>query len=297
MPIYVGRIFGTTRYSTAVALSQVYDPGVGTVFVATGDNFPDALAAAARAGSIDAPVLLTRDDSAPYSTLRELDRLNPGQVVVLGGDGAIEDDVVGDIADAAGAPTRRIAGTGRWETAALLAAEFGEVDVAYVATGQTFPDALAASARAGSEGAPVLLVKSDGVPTATADALTELGVSEIVLVGGEGAVDETVEETLESYASVNRVSGRNRYGTAAALSADIAESDTAYVASGQNWPDALAGSARAASEDTPLLLVEPTAVPLETWDALEALGPWDVEVLGGDGAIEDTVLTELRTLE
>ncbi|WP_298891009.1 cell wall-binding repeat-containing protein [uncultured Serinicoccus sp.] len=293
----VERIAGEDRYGTAVLLSRTFAPGVEAVFVATGVDYPDALAAAARAGSIGAPVLLTTSDRLPAATAGELERLDPQEVVVLGGDGAIEDAVVEAIEESARVDARRLAGEDRYATAALVAAEFGTADTAYVATGRDYPDALAGAARAGRSDAPVLLVRPDAVPAATAAALTDLGVDEIVLLGGEGVVDDEVETMLEEWGEVTRVAGPDRYATAALLAGADETRAQVFIASGQNWPDALAGAATAGAVDAPMLLVRQDSVPPSTWTTLERLQPALVSVLGGDGAVADDVLEQLRTLE
>ena len=293
----VRRIYGTDRYGTAAALTQIYAPGVETVFVATGATYPDAIAAAARAGSLDSPVLLTRPELLPWATSAELRRLDPQEVVVLGGEGAVSDAVVRAIESASAAPTRRLAGTDRYRTAALIAAEVQASDVVFVATGQDYPDALAGAARAGALDAPVLLTRTDSLPSATIAQLQRLDPSEIVVLGGTGVVSAAVETALGAYGEVTRVAGSNRYETAAAIAEAYPTVDGLYIASGQNWPDALAGAARAGSEDVPILLVRSDAVPGATWSSLERLEPGRITVLGGPVAVSEEVVERLRTLE
>jgi putative cell wall-binding protein len=293
----VRRIYGTDRYGTAAALAQTYAPGVETVFVATGATYPDAIAAAARAGSLDAPVLLTRPGSLPSATSVELKRLDPQEVVVLGGEAAVSDAVVRAVETASAAPTRRLAGTDRYRTAALIAAEVDASDVVFVATGQDYPDALAGAARAGALDAPVLLTRTDSLPSATVAQLERLDPGEIVVLGGTGAVSADVETALEAYGTVTRVAGANRYATAAAVAEAYPTVDGLYIASGQNWPDALAGAARAGSEDVPMLLVRTDSVPGVTWSSLERLEPGRITVLGGPVAVSEEVVEQLRTLE
>lgn len=86
----VSRIGGADRYATAADLSRAsFSPGVPLVFLATGLGFADALAAAA----LGSPVLLARPNCVPASVVAEIERLNPGAIVVLGGTAAMSDDV------------------------------------------------------------------------------------------------------------------------------------------------------------------------------------------------------------
>ncbi|MEO8468971.1 MAG: Ig-like domain-containing protein, partial [Chloroflexota bacterium] len=115
----------------------------------------------------------------------------------------------------------RLAGASRYETAAAIsAASFAaNVPVAYVATGLSFPDALAGAAVAGWAGGPVLLVPGTSIPTAIANELTRLNPGRIVVLGGTGVVSDGVKAALGAYTSglVTRLAGASRYETAAAI--------------------------------------------------------------------------------
>src|SRR5690606_23460753 len=89
----VERAEGANRFATAAAISADYAPGVSQVFVATGQEFPDALAGSARAGHLEVPVLLVRQNSIPEATLAELQRLQAPEIVILGGFGAVSEEV------------------------------------------------------------------------------------------------------------------------------------------------------------------------------------------------------------
>lgn len=290
------RYDGGDRYETAVRVSWQFDPGVDAVYVARGDSFPDAIAAAAVAGAQGVPLLFTRTDRLPATTVAELGRLAPGEVRVLGGDSAVQDGVVAAAAQAAGADAVRVEGGDRYETAAALAGTPGlDADTVYVATGVDYPDALAAAAVAGAESAPVLLVKTDHVPSATAARLADLAPEEIVLLGGQTAVTPRVEGLLAAVAPVERVEGEDRYDTARLLAGEDAVAEVT-VTSGQDWPDALAGSSGAAFAGTPLLLVKSDALPSATADAILALDPGYALVVGGQTAIQQGVLDAIEAL-
>lgn len=294
----VSRLAGTDRYATAAEIARQFPRGGDVVYVANGQSFPDALAGAALAGSRGAPVVLVRGTSIPSPTAAALSELRPRRIVVLGGRAAVGSDVLQKLRSFATANTadevRRLAGADRYATAAAIAAEFpAGGEVVYVASGENFPDALAGAALAGSQGAPVVLVRSTGIPSATAAALARLRPQRIVLLGGTAAVREQVREQLRGYVTtgqVTRLSGVDRYATAAAVAAHFpAGGEALYVASGQNFPDALAGAALAGSQGAPVLLVRSDAIPLSTQVPLDALDPQRIVVLGGITSVSHQV--------
>ena len=93
------RVSGADRYATAAAVADTFDPGVDVLYVATGENYPDALSVAALAGQQGAPVLLTQAGSLPTASAQAADRLNPDRIVVVGGTGAVSESVQEELED------------------------------------------------------------------------------------------------------------------------------------------------------------------------------------------------------
>ena len=296
----VERVAGADRYGTAAAVSATgFSPGVSTVFVATGTNFPDALAGGPAAARLGAPILLTRRDSLPEATAAEIARLAPRRIVVLGGPGAVSDAVVSHLALLAPGGVTRLAGADRYATAAAIsAATFTPGGAAaFVATGTNFPDALAGGPAAGAMAAPILLTHPVSLPAATRAELTRLAPQHIYVLGGPGVVSDAVLDELRGMApgGATRVSGADRYATAASILAFFfAQTHWAYVSVGTNFPDALAGSAPAAMRRAPIILVRGSGVPAPTADQLNRLRPPRVLVLGGTGVIPESVVAQVR---
>lgn len=289
------RIAGADRYATAAAISKSrFGGGAATVFIATGASFPDALAGAPAAARKNGPVLLTDKWSLPSATATELARLKPSTIVVLGGSGAVSDSVLAKLRGYAGT-VGRWAGSDRFATAAMVSARtFAPgVNVAYLATGQSFPDALSGGAVAGKVGGPILLVNGSGIPAPTAAELARLKPAKIVILGGTGVIGGTVAAAADRYTagSVTRVAGADRYDTSVKVSRSAyGSSDAAFIATGTKFPDGLAGGPVAALVPGPLLLVTPTQLPAVVKSELQRLGPDRVYVLGGSGVISGSVV-------
>jgi len=283
------RIAGADRYSTAVAISQTYfAPDVPVAFIAVGTNFPDALAGAAVAGRLGGPILLVKPTSIPAIVRSELKRLRPGRLVILGGTGTLSAGLESELAAAGSSDVTRIGGADRYATAVALSRAYFEAGVpaAFVATGANFPDALAASAVAGMVEAPVLLVPPDSLRPDVVTELRRLAPRHVYVLGGAGVVSARSESDLVALfgrSNVTRLAGADRYATAAAVSRTFFAPDrkVAFVATGANFPDAIAGAAPAARLAGPILLVRDSFVPAGVTDELLRLDPERITILGG----------------
>ncbi|HET6379520.1 MAG TPA: S8 family serine peptidase [candidate division Zixibacteria bacterium] len=298
------RLAGTDRYATAAEVSEFgYPSGLEVAYVATGAAFADALAGGALAGRQGAPILLVKRAELPAATAAELGRLKPQRIVVLGGKVAVSDAVLNALKPyATSGSVERIAGVDRYATAAEISRRFGTgVPVVYLATGSTFPDALAAGPLAARSGGPVLLVTPTSVPPATAAALDRLDPGRIVVLGGSGAISDAVVNAVKGYAGgqVSRLAGADRYETAARISASRWATDgpdTVLLATGATFADALAGGAYGGLLDAPLLLAGTGPLPAATSAELARLNPARVIILGGTAAVSDSVILEVHAL-
>ena len=196
------RVGGSNRYETAANLASYYPTDRPRVYLASGEDFPDALAGAALAAHDQMPMLLTRNDRLGAPTVRQLQRLNPAEIVVLGGSAAVSDEVVSQLAGYTTSGTvRRLAGANRYATMAQVAAEFpAGRSPAYVASGQEFADAVVGAALAGGlRGVPVLLTTKARLHAQTGAALDRQRPGSVLVLGGSGAVADGVLGQVASH--------------------------------------------------------------------------------------------------
>jgi len=236
----VQRIAGSDRYATAAAVTTRYvaDAGpVDAVFITTGLNFPDALAAAPVAAFAGMPVLLTRPDALPAETRNALDKARPRAAYILGSTAAVSTAVERDLA-ARGIAVYRLQGSDRYATAAAVAGFADTLGMSFmdpaVASGVSFPDALAAGPVLGSDGRVLLLSAPIRLRLATqavlrshadvVEALTFLGseaaVSGLAAFDAQNALDASPLGGLDSPAwTPCSFSADSAYAHAAALAA------------------------------------------------------------------------------
>lgn len=202
----VRRVAGGDRFATAVRLSQERlpepEPEQVTVYVTSGTAFADALFAGPVVAALDDAALLpVGEQSLPSVVAAELRRLQPRQIVIVGGAGVVSEQTEGGLRQITDSLTR-IAGDNRFETAVRLSQQRfpkpPDADVtAYLVSATAFADALFAGPIAGAqEGATMLPVSVDEVPASVASELDRLEPTSIVVVGGENAVSLATEREL-----------------------------------------------------------------------------------------------------
>lgn len=261
--VAIDRIAGGDRYETAVAISRTYNCCAHTVYIATGEQFPDALSASGAAVSEHAPLLLTKTMVLPDVVRDELLRLNPSRIVVVGGVGAVSADVFQKL-KAMVPDTVRRSGPDRYATArAVISGAFSAAPsklsgIVSIATGADYPDALSASGA-------VLLVPPGAkrLDASTMALLKSLSVFRVDIIGGPGVVGTSIDGQLrEQLFQVYRFAGTDRFDTNRLVNQHWAQGRSrAYFAAGFNFPDALSISSVAGTEDGAVHLVRQNCIP------------------------------------
>ncbi|MGN6689054.1 MAG: cell wall-binding repeat-containing protein [Actinomycetales bacterium] len=203
-------------------------------------------------------------------------------------------------------PLTRVAGDDRWETAAQIAAATypNGADTALLANGDrgSFADALSASYLAGALHAPILLTSHDTTPSATLNALRSLGVTRVVVIGGSAAISDAQYARLNADYSAQRLGGIDRYATnekvldRGGVGHPVEGRKTALIASGANFPDALAAGAVAAGAQVPLLLTSPGALSSTAAKELKDRGIEQAVIVGGASAVSDAVAAQVKAI-
>jgi putative cell wall-binding protein len=243
--------------------------------------------------------------SVPDQVRTEISRLGAQRAVILGGSAAVGEDVADALrADLGANAVTRISGANRFETADRVATEVvrllgdGYDGTAFVATGGTFPDALAAAPLAAARGWPLYLADpSAGLSDATVAAMAP--VTQAVVLGGESAVPAGVEADLvDSLGADNvvRLAGATRYQTAVEVAGHgVSHAGLGWtrpaLTTGENFPDALAGGVLQGKRGSVMLLTPSQSLHPNTAAALETHRDFiaSVTFLGGIGAVSQEV--------
>lgn len=263
----VNRLYGSDRYKTSISISNSFNSGtVQNVIVASGKDFPDALAGSVLSKKYNAPILLLNSTVADSTeTINYINNhlAKSGNIYVLGGNGSISDEFTNYMRNQGFNNIVRLGGKNRFDTNNFIVNSMNlEKGTPVVITnGYGFADALSVSSVAALKGYPILMTNASTLPGETANILSTIQPSQVYVIGGTGAVSDSiiseVKNLVPSLSSdkVVRISGQTRYDTSLEICKYFnINTDSAVLANGENFPDALSGSALASKLNAPIIL-------------------------------------------
>lgn len=301
------RIAGSSRYETNRMASEKTFTSASTALIVNGESYPDGISSSFLAGASGGPVLLTSKDVLKATALSELLRLRPAKVIIVGGTGVVSKEVEEKIKSLyQGVQVERINGLNRYETNFLCVKKIldfaGAPSCAFVVSGKSFADAVSVSGLAYKSKAPVVLTDGTNLYPGMIDLLKGRNVQKIIIIGGEGAVSQSLEMQLKSAfqpENVVRWSGKDRYETAyqvaknSLLAPFSMDSSGCAVATGESFADALSASFFCGEKKIPLVLT-PTSFG-SYWARKFVLENRPVVrvIFGGEGAVSLTAETNI----
>ena len=270
------RVAGSDRYETAANISrQTYSSKASSAVIVSGETFADALSATPLASAANGPVLLIKKGVIPQTTWNEIQRILPApqfnqyKLYVLGGE-AVINKAQTDFLTAQGYDVVRLAGRDRMHTSVLAAMTADSLrgtkpGYAYIVNGFGFADGLAVGPLASIEKRNVLVTESGDLSQSVRDYVngnidTLAGVA---LIGGTSVIPQSISDLFTSNGfGVTRIAGSNRYGTATKIAESIITGAPTGgkgigLASGRNFPDALAAGPLLAFTKNALILDQP----------------------------------------
>jgi putative cell wall-binding protein len=260
-------LIGADRYETAAMVAAAaYPIGADGVVVASGANFPDALSASTLAGVKDYPIILTEPGRLTEASANAIAALKGHravfEIIVVGGESAVSEDAASALAGYGS--VNRFYGEDRYKTNLAvyqaLAGTGMDASVAILATGANFPDALSISPLAAAKKMPIVLC--DGKALASEQSAQLAGASQVIIVGGSGAVSVEIADQLANQGKVvERWEGDDRYKTSLTIARQLIalygfSLDGFVYTTGTKFPDALASGPYAALRATPVLLLD-----------------------------------------
>lgn len=291
------RLAGFDRYDTAAAIVKDGWTQSDYVVIAYGENYPDALAASPLAYKYEAPILLTRSNDLPEITKQTLTDLQVKNVIIVGGSGVISATVETELKNM-GLNVTRVFGNDKYDTAVEVAKRVSDPakpTEIFVVTGDDFSDALSVGSIAANKQMPIILVPKNSVPDSVNNYLAATNISKSYIIGNTDLISENV---CSQFPKSERILGSNKYERNIAVLqkfADNINSERLFLATGELFADALAGSVYCARLSEAIVLInnEPPA-NTKNYYLQRIPGCSKVFVFGGTGIIPDSVISELK---
>lgn len=286
------RFGGMNRYETSVNVSQNNFQKSEYVVLVSGENFPDAISAAPLAKKYNAPILITEGTNLNSNVDEEIKRLGAKNVFIVGGNGAVSQNIEEQLA-ALNIQVTRISGQDRYETSTKVAENIGTSNGVVLASGENFPDALSIASIAAAKQMPILLTQSKILPDSVKDYISNNSISKSYVVGGTDVINDNVVKDLPN---MKRLSGIDRYETNLNVINEFLGDfnfNNLYLAYGGDFPDALCGSAVAAKDFAPIVLVSKSYTRAQSLIRSKIDSIASLKILGGTFAMPDALVQSI----
>jgi minor extracellular protease Epr len=189
----------------------------------------------------------------------------------------------------------RLAGSDRFQVAVNVSREgWKSSDTVFISNYMAFADTLSAAPLAYKNNAPMLLTEPDNLNSLTKQEIERLGTKEVIIVGGKSSISESVEKELADMGiHVRRIDGSNRFEVSKNIADEMGSYQTAVLANGLNFPDALAIAPYAAENGYPILLTSPEELPSETKAIISEKAVKNIIIVGGEASVSNKVFAEV----
>lgn len=193
----------------------------------------------------------------------------------------------------------RLGGSDRYDTSVQISQKnWDKSEYVILASGEDFPDALSATPLAKKYDAPILLTPKDSLNQLVSDEIKRLQATHIIIVGGPGAVSDTVKNVLNNRGLIcSRISGANRYETSLAVANAIGSCSNAALVSGEDFPDAVSIAAFAAQNEMPILLTSSNGINDDIKKYLTSSEIQKVYIIGGSGVVSDSIQNSIPSAQ
>lgn len=270
----ITRTAGSDRYETALKISRKYVDSADKVIILSGENYPDAISASALSAENEYPILLAKKDSVSKEVIEEIKRVKAKEILLIGGESTISKNVEKELSKVT--VVKRIAGSNRYFTSVRVYEYKKQLNPqstqVVFASGKNFADALIAAPYISDKGSIILYDPGCGIDINK--------YSPKLIFGGKSS--------LPGFDNVERISGRDRYQTSLELAKKF-NSKNIVIASGEDYPDALAGALVAKKKNAPLILVRKNEITDSALQYFKDNNIESIEILGGNTTISEKV--------
>jgi len=279
------RYDGKNRYEVANSIASAGWKNPSTVVIVSRDAFDHAISVSPLAYKLGAPILYTNIEKLTKTTEKQLKKMNPDNILIVGNTKSISTAAEKSIKKYG--KVRRISGKDKFEISQKIAKEMGNYKQAIVVGGNSFMNGIAIASYASRKGYPILLTKKDSIPSYKMP-------SKVIIIGSTKSTGQKVENQIKKTSQVTRISGANRYE----LSVNIIKklninADKVYLAKASSYIYAMPLSQLAAKSNSTVVYVKPDSVTASLKALLKEKGTYAYHLAGSTSAITDSLKNSL----
>lgn len=267
----VKRIQGVHRYETAASIAASAFTKSDRAVLVSGSNFADALSAGNLADH--APIFLFEKTDMMQRAINTMRSLDVREVVIIGGEKSVLKSAEEKLKEK-NFKVIRIAGRNRYETSEKLAKQLKAKNNGNVvlASGEKFADALSAAPYAVQKKQTLVLTDGKTLPK-------DIKAQDVkTIIGGEKSVN------IKGLNKAQRISGKDRYETSLEVLKHMNKTQSAVIADGRDYPDALAAAPYAVKKNTGILLSDDTAID-KIKEYVDSQNISDITLIGGEKSV------------
>ena len=267
----VKRIQGVHRYETAASIAASAFTKSDRAVLVSGSNFADALSAGNLADH--APIFLFEKTDMMQRAINTMRSLDVKEVVIIGGEKSVPKSAEEKLKEK-NFKVIRIAGRNRYETSAKLAKQLKAKNNGNVvlASGEKFADALSAAPYAVQKKQTLVLTDGKTLPK-------DVKAQDVkTIIGGEKSVN------IKGLDKAQRISGKDRYETSLEVLKHMNKTQSAVIADGRDYPDALAAAPYAVKKNTGILLSDDSAID-KIKEYVDSQNISDITLIGGEKSV------------
>lgn len=267
----VKRLNGVHRYETAASIAESAFTKSDRAVLVSGSNFADALSAGNLADH--APIFLFEKTDMMQRAINTMRSLDVKEVVIIGGEKSVPKSVEEKLKEK-NFKVIRIAGRNRYETSTKLAKQLKakNKDNVVLANGEKFADALSAAPYAVQKKQTLVLTDGKTLPK-------DVKAQDVkTIIGGEKSVN------IKGLNKAQRISGKDRYETSLEVLKHMNKTQSAVIADGRDYPDALAAAPYAVKKNTGILLSDDTAID-KIKEYVDSQNISDITLIGGEKSV------------
>ncbi|MFY9283506.1 MAG: cell wall-binding repeat-containing protein, partial [Miniphocaeibacter sp.] len=298
----VERLYGSTRFITAVKIAKESYPTTDAVIIANGYVSADALTAGPLANELNAPILLVEKDFVAQDVVNYIKESGAKKIYIAGGSASVSDKVVRNVKPSANTETERIYGSDRYETSLKIADklvknhDYKKSVIFANGLKDKDADALAASTYATQSKQAIILTREKATTDKVKTGLKSLGITSAEIVGGSASVSNKAV-TDAGLTVGDRISGSNRYETSLEIAKKLENVNSIIIANGYKSADALASASLAKTKNAAILLSTENSITDSQTEFIKGKKPiGTIYIAGGPKSVFEILETSLEEL-